>query len=172
MHIARARTLCDTHIRCTRTLSRVYQRYTSAGSLLPAVCGSAVSHTRCYSCVTNACIRSPWTSARAQENRGATIRAHTDYRDGKCSQCTNLRRSSLERGRPALGHIYTRAYVCAPTRSARARPSGAKPRKLIYLGRAFLSFLLLVHFAVFSSCVRMRESAYEAFRVSLRTGQL
>lgn len=34
------------------------------------------------------------------------------HRDGKCSQCTNLRRSPLERGRPALGtRRSARTYV-------------------------------------------------------------
>jgi len=116
-----------------------YTRYTSAGSLLPAVCGSAVSHTCRYSCVTNACIRPPRTSALARARAGDRdyTRAH---RDGKCNQCTNLRRSPLERGRPALG-TYVRTYMCSPlAASARARPSGAKPCKLVYLGRAFFEF--------------------------------
>lgn len=79
------------------------------------------------------------------------------HRDGKCSQCTNLRRSPLERGRPALGtrrsaRTYVRMCVSASTR---ARPSGAKPRKLVYLGRAFFQFRTTSTFrGIFSVCSR------------------
>lgn len=45
------------------------------------------SHTRYYSCVTNACIR---------PTAAATAACTCTHRDGKCSQCTNLR-SLLER---------------------------------------------------------------------------
>lgn len=80
------------------------------------------------------------------------------HRDGKCSQCTNLRRSSLKRGRPALGtrrsarHTYA-SYVCPLAASTRARSSGAKPRKLVYLGRAFFRTTSTFR-GIFSVCSR------------------
>lgn len=143
------------HLAHTRVYIRI--RGTPApGSLLPAVCGSAVSHTRCYSCVTNACIRPPRTSAR----RRAARRGYTcTHRDGKCSQCTNLRRSPLERGRPALGtRRSARTYVCIYVRplaaGTRARAVGRKATQA-RLSRASFFWVLhyLVRFAVFSQCV-------------------
>ena len=75
------------------------------------------SHTRYYSCVTNACIR---------PTAAATAACTCTHRDGKCSQCTNLR-SLLARplARRSDLVVYTRVCACA-----RASVSGSKPRKL------------------------------------------
>lgn len=61
------------------------------------------SHTRYYSCVTNACIR---------PTAAATAACTCTHRDGKCSQCTNLR-SLLERP-PAILLCIPCVYVSAP----------------------------------------------------------
>lgn len=143
--------------------SRVYAD-TSVGSLLPVVCGSAVSHTRCYSCVTNACIQPSRTSVRGRT--AARLYMHT--RDGKCSKCTNLRRSPLEKGRPALGtRRLARTYVCTCVRRVQERGRRAQRHASSSIsGELFLSSVLLVHFVVFSPCVRAkipRTNRFPAF---------
>lgn len=71
--------------------------------------------------------------ARAGEPRCDLYVAHTETESAANALTYDglllreaVRRSALD----------ARTYVCASA-SARARPSGAKPRKLVYLGRAF-----------------------------------
>ena len=89
------------------------------------------SHTRYYSCVTNACIR---------PTAAATAACTCTHRDGKCSQCTNLR-SLLERPPAILLCILCMCirvcvYVCVSAPLCRAQ-SHASSR---YLGQAFSRF--------------------------------
>lgn len=83
------------------------------------------SHTRYYSCVTNACIR---------PTAAATAACTCTHRDGKCSQCTNLR-SLLERPPAILLCIpCVCVYVCASVHRAQSHASSR------YLGQAFSRF--------------------------------
>lgn len=115
---------------------------------------SSLSHTLLF--LRNQCIRPPRTSVRGRT--AAWLHMHT--RDGKCSQCTNLRRSPLEKGRPALGtRRSARTYVCTCVRLPRVQERGRRAQRHAsssISGELFLSSVLLVHFAVFSLCVRAK----------------
>lgn len=93
------------------------------------------SHTRYYSCVTNACIR---------PTAAATAACTCTHRDGKCSQCTNLR-SLLERP-PAIllcilcVCVYMCVCICV---CVCASVPGSKPRKLSLSRPSFFEVLAL-----------------------------
>lgn len=87
------------------------------------------SHTRYYSCVTNACIR---------PTAAATAACTCTHRDGKCSQCTNLR-SLLERP-PAILLCIPCVCVCVCLRLC---APGSKPRKLSLSRPSFFEVLAL-----------------------------
>lgn len=93
------------------------------------------SHTRYYSCVTNACIR---------PTAAATAACTCTHRDGKCSQCTNLR-SLLERP-PAIllcilcVCVYVCVCICV---CVCASVPGSKPRKLSLSRPSFFEVLAL-----------------------------
>lgn len=92
------------------------------------------SHTRYYSCVTNACIR---------PTAAATAACTCTQRDGKCSQCTNLR-SLLER--PPAILLCTRVCACV-----RASVPGSKPRKLAISAKLFRGSRFTPILVVFAS---------------------
>lgn len=78
MCIYRARAFCDIH-----ALTQSSVRGTSAGSLLPTVCGSAVSHTLLF--LRNQCMHTVAADARARARasrrscrRVASVHAHTE----------------------------------------------------------------------------------------------
>jgi hypothetical protein len=128
------------------------------------------SHTRHYSCVTNACIRSPRVRARTRASERASERAvavavahaRTYTRAKRTESAANTLASPPER--PS-----SRACACARA-GARARPRVglSKPHGQArrYLGRAFssllLHFALLVHLAIFARFARERNLGAQA----------
>lgn len=87
------------------------------------------SHTRYYSCVTNACIR---------PTAAATAACTCTHRDGKCSQCTNLR-SLLERP-PAILLCISCMCVCMCVRVSALLCRAQSHASSRYLGQAFSRF--------------------------------
>ena len=130
VHVARAH--FATHVRALDRLYAVHQRGVLA---LCRMWVSSLSHMPLFLHNQDAYIRPVDRRAadeRAHARAGVATRLHvriySTHRNGKCNQCTNLRRSPLERDRrygAPLGtwHVRTHVHVFACIASARARRS-------------------------------------------------
>ena len=119
--------MCTLRARTSRHMyarSIGYTRYTSAGSLLSAVCGSAVSHTCRYSCITKMhtygrSTVAPRTSAlmRAQESRRDytyvyTVHIETESATNALTYDGLLLRETAGAARRSELGTYVRTYMC------------------------------------------------------------
>lgn len=174
VHVARARAGTSRHTHL-RALDRVYAVHQRGVLALCRMWVSSLSHTSLFLHNQDAYIRpvgrraAARTSAfvRAQESRRATIYIYIYIctqrtpRDGKCNQCTNLRRSPLERGRPvpALGtRRLARTYSLTCVRLCRECKSAAIGREATQTRLSRMSFFEFrttsTLRAIFSVCLR------------------
>lgn len=157
------------HARAHRPRSVEYTSRTSEGSLLPAVCGSAVSHTPLF--LRNQCMHTTAAGARARARKGIVRRRAVTI--GTCMHAYTEMESAAnaltydglllrEVGRRDTRLLRARARTRVIAASARVRLSGSKKATQTRLARAsFFEFhASSTHRGICSMYALLCESIY------------